>query len=181
LRRRVCARLHGEVVEIGFGSGFNVAFYPPEVSGVAAVDPSDVGWRLAAKRVGEARIPIRRAGPDAQSLPLPDHSVDSALSTWSMCTVPDLDAALGELRRVLRPGGTLHFVEHGLAPDESVQRWQHRLDRVHARLVGGCHLDRPVVARISAAGFDIAELDVFYQPGGPRFLLAESLGTAVSR
>jgi SAM-dependent methyltransferase len=131
--------------------------------------------------VAASAVPIRRAGSDAQSLPFPDDSVDSVLSTWSMCTVPDLDAAVGEVRRVLRPGGTLHFVEHGLAPDDSVQRWQRRLDRVHARFVGGCHLDRPVVERIRGAGFDVSELDVFYQPGGPRFLLAESLGVAVNR
>ena len=109
--------LAGEVVEIGFGSGHNVPHYPRAVTGVAAVEPADVAWGLAGERVG-ATTPVRRAGLDGQSLPFEDDAFDAALSTWTMCTIPDLPAALRELRRVLKPGGELHFVEHGLAPDE---------------------------------------------------------------
>ncbi len=144
LRRRVCEGLAGNVVEIGFGSGHNVPFYPAAVAEVSAVEPSDVGWRLAAERVGATSVPIRRSGLDGASLPFPDDTFDAAVSTWTMCTIPDLAAALAELRRVLRPGGTLHFVEHGLAPDEGVRRWQHRLEPVQKRVFGGCHLTRPV-------------------------------------
>ena len=97
-----------------------------------------------------------------------------------MCTIPDVDLALGELRRVLRPEGTLHFVEHGLAPDESVRRWQHRLEPVQKRVFGGCHLTRPIVERLRAAGFAITELDVFYEEGSPKPMGANSLGVAVS-
>ncbi|WP_246456244.1 class I SAM-dependent methyltransferase [Nocardioides mesophilus] len=116
LRERVCAGLRDEVVEIGFGSGLNVAHYPPEVSRVLAVEPSDVAWRKALPRIDAARVDVRRSGLDGQRLDLPDDSADCALSTFTLCTIPDLPAALAELRRVLRPGGTLHFLEHGLAP-----------------------------------------------------------------
>jgi SAM-dependent methyltransferase len=178
-RRRVCEGLAGNVVEIGFGSGLNIPFYPAEVTEVAAVEPADVGWRLAGKRVEASRIPVRRSGLDGQSLPFPDHSFDAALSTWTLCTIPDAVAALREVQRVLKPGAPLHFIEHGLAPNERVRRWQYRLEPLQKRLAGGCHLTRPIVDMIAAAGFTITELDVFYEKGAPRVLGAASLGTAV--
>jgi ubiquinone/menaquinone biosynthesis C-methylase UbiE len=180
LRRRVCAGLAGDVVELGFGSGHNVPFYPAAVTQVAAVEPSDVGWRLAADRVEAATVPVQRSGLDGQSLPFPDDSFDAALSTWTLCTIPDVEAALREVRRVLRPGGTLHFLEHGLAPDEPVRRWQRRLEPVQIRLAGGCHLTRRIVDLLTAAGFTVGEVDVFYEQGAPKFAAADSLGTAVS-
>ncbi len=181
LRRRTCEGLAGEVVEIGFGSGLNVPFYPSAVTRVAAVEPSDTGWRLAGKRLAAATVPIERAGLDGQSLPFDDDSFDAALSTWTMCTIPDAAAALGELRRVLRPGGTLHFVEHGLAPDAKVQKWQHRIEPPWKRVVGGCHLTREIESMVTEAGFTITELDVFYEKGGPKWAGAASLGVALSK
>jgi SAM-dependent methyltransferase len=180
LRRRVCEGLSGDVVEIGFGSGLNVPFYPPAVTRVAAVEPSDVSWRLAARRLRATAVPVQRSGLDGQALPLENHSYDKALSTWTLCTIPDAAAALAEVRRVLKPGGTLHFLEHGRAPDERVRRWQRRFDPLQQRIAGGCHFTRPIADLLTAAGFTITELDVLYEKGTPKFAGALSLGTAVS-
>jgi SAM-dependent methyltransferase len=180
LRRRVCEGLEGDVVELGFGSGLNVPFYPAAVKRVAAVEPADVGWKLAEKRLRATSVPVERSGLDGQSLPFADNSYDAALSTWTLCTIPDVAAALSEVRRVLKPGGTLHFVEHGLAPDERVRRWQHRLEPVQKKVFGGCHLTRPVVDLLTAAGFTITDLDQFYEEGAPKIMGADSLGTAIA-
>jgi ubiquinone/menaquinone biosynthesis C-methylase UbiE len=180
LRERVCAGLHGRVLEIGFGSGLNVPHYPAAVTAVAAVEPAETGWKLAQKRVQAASTLVERVGLDGQSLPLPDDSCDAALSTFTLCTIPDVARALQEVRRVLKPGGELHFVEHGLAPDEKVRRTQHRFEPIQKRLFGGCHLTRPIADLLRDAGFAITELDEFYEKGAPRFLAAEYLGIAVS-
>ncbi|MER7454729.1 methyltransferase domain-containing protein [Nocardia beijingensis] len=180
LRERTCAGLHGRVVEIGFGSGLNVPFYPAGVEKVRAVEPADLGWRLAGERLAAATVPVERAGLDGQALPFPDDSFDCALSTWTMCTIPDIDAALAEMRRVLVPGGTLHFVEHGLAPDENVRTWQNRLNPVQKRLFGGCHLNRDIRGLVADAGFQIRDAEQFYGEHAPRFLVAQTLGVAVS-
>lgn len=179
-RRRVCANLSGDVVEIGFGSGLNVPFYPPDLRKVAAIEPADVGWKLAQKRVRNSPVRIERSGLDGQSLPLPDNSFDTALSTWTLCTIPDVVTALKEVRRVLKPGGTLHFVEHGKAPDADVRKWQDRLNPIQQRLFGGCNLNRPIVSLIEKAGFTIKEVDQFYEDGAPKFMGALSLGTAAA-
>jgi ubiquinone/menaquinone biosynthesis C-methylase UbiE len=180
LRQRVCEGLEGQVVEIGFGSGLNVPHYPPSVTRVSAVEPADLGWKLAGKRLREASVPVERSGLDGQSLPFADNTYDTALSTWTLCTIPDVATALSEVRRVLKPGGTLRFVEHGLAPDEGVRRWQHRLEPLQKRMFGGCHLTRPVVDLLTTAGFTITDLDVFYEEGTPKPVGADSLGSAVS-
>lgn len=178
LRRQVCEGLSGRVVELGFGSGHNVPYYPPAVTQVDAVEPADLGWHLARRRLSGARVPVVRSGLDGQALPFPDAVFDSALSTWTLCTIPDPVAALREVGRVLRPGGVLHLVEHGRAPTESVRRWQRRLEPVQKRVAGGCHLTRPIRALLEQGGFEVLALREFYEPGAPRPLGALSLGSA---
>ena len=144
IRARVAAELGGEVLEIGFGSGLNVPHYPPTITRVRAVDPATVGRRLAAGRVADSPVPVEYVGLDGQALPLESASVDHVLTTWTLCTIPDVAAALGEIDRVLRPGGRFHFVEHGRSPDPDVARWQDRLTPLQWRLAGGCHLNRRI-------------------------------------
>jgi SAM-dependent methyltransferase len=180
LRERACAGLTGEVLEIGFGSGQNVPFYPGAVTKVTAVEPSDVSWRLAQGRIRASRVPVVRSGLDGHSLPFADRTFDCALSTWTMCTIPDIATALLEVRRVLRAGGQLHFVEHGLAPDRGVQRWQRVLEPLQKRVAGGCHLTRPIATLVADAGFTITDLDVFYDSHAAKYLSAYSLGVATA-
>jgi ubiquinone/menaquinone biosynthesis C-methylase UbiE len=165
LRARVTAGLAGDVLEIGFGSGLNVPYYPPELKRVQAVDPATVGRKLAAKRVAACTVPIDYIGVDAQGLPLDDASVDHVLSTWTLCTIPDVSRALAEVRRVLRPGGALHFLEHGLSPDEKVARRQNRLTPLQRHVFGGCHLNRPIGQLVASAGLELTQLENYYLNG----------------
>jgi ubiquinone/menaquinone biosynthesis C-methylase UbiE len=167
LRARTLADLHGEVLEIGFGAGLNVPFYPGRVTRVQAVDPAAVGRRLAAGRLAASPVPVEFAGTDAQELPAADESVDSVLSTWTLCSIADPARALAEIRRVLRPGGALYFIEHGLSPDPKVARLQRRLTPLQRAVAGGCHLDRPVDQLVTGAGLKLTQLQTFYA-SGPR-------------
>jgi ubiquinone/menaquinone biosynthesis C-methylase UbiE len=165
IRRRVCAGLAGEVVEIGFGSGHNVPYYPDSVTTVYAVEPAALGQRLAASRLSASRVPVEFVGLDGQALPVASGSVDHVLSTWTLCSIPDVPLALAEVRRALRPGGSFHFVEHGLSPDARVAAWQHRLTPLQRRVFGGCHLDRPIDALIAGSGLRVDTLTSYYVPG----------------
>jgi ubiquinone/menaquinone biosynthesis C-methylase UbiE len=183
-RRRVVHGLRGDVVEIGFGSGLNVPVYPTDVTTVYAVDPSLVGRKLAAERVATSAVTVRHVGLDGEDLPLDDGTVDTALSTFTLCTIPDSGRAVREVHRVLRPGGTFHFLEHGLSPEPGVARWQHRLNGVQRRVAGGCTLDRPIERLVRDAGFEIAELH-HDQLAGPGFMrpwayLYEGVATKVA-
>jgi ubiquinone/menaquinone biosynthesis C-methylase UbiE len=169
IRARVCADLAGDVVEIGSGSGLNSPYYPAAVTGVWSVEPSDVARNLAAKHNSKIQAPVHFAGLDGQHLELPDARFDTALSTWTLCTIPDLDAALRELMRVLKPGGAYHFVEHGRAPDEKVARFQDRWEPLHSRIGGGCKVTREFPAEIERAGFTIKEAAHYYMKAAPKY------------
>lgn len=166
-REPAVAGLSGEVVEIGFGSGLNVPLYPASVRRVYAVDPSSVGRRLAGKRLANSPVPIEFVGLDGQEIPLGDESVDAALSTFTLCTIPDASRVVRELYRILRPGGEFHFLEHGLSPEPTVAGWQHRMNGFQQRLAGGCNLDRPIDRLVGDVGFEVHDLGNEYL-AGPR-------------
>lgn len=155
-RRDTVAPITGDVLEVGFGSGRNLPHYPPSVTTVHAVEPSEVAWQRAQPRIARFARPVQRIGLDGAQIALPDASVDAVVSTWTLCTIPNLGAALAEMRRVLRPGGVLRFVEHSLAPDDRVARAQHLLSPAWQRVAGGCHLDRDIPALVDGAGFSVA-------------------------
>jgi ubiquinone/menaquinone biosynthesis C-methylase UbiE len=179
VRARVCAGLAGDVLEIGHGSGLNQPHLPAEVTGIWAVEPSTTALRLGMERRAASPIPVVVDGNDAQSLPFPDDRFDAALCTWVLCSIPDPGAALAEVARVLKPGGTLHFVEHGLAPDPGVVRWQRRGNRIN-RVVAGCVLDNDVESLLAASPLKVQAVAGYYEKAAPKPLgyLYEGLATA---
>jgi len=164
-REQVTAGLFGTVVEIGFGSGLNMPAYPPEVTLVYAVEPAATARRLAERRIADSVIRVEHIGLRGESIPLDDASCDGALSTFTLCTIAHVEQALAEIRRVLRPGGRFYFLEHGLSPDLTVARWQHRLEPFQKRLADGCHLTRQPADLVRAAGFTIERVESRYAAG----------------
>ena len=164
-RRATCEGLSGDVLEIGFGAGNNVDFYPEGVNRVYAVEPSDLAWRLAHRRLATRALRIERVSTHGESIDLPDASCDAALCTFTLCSVADPERTLAEVARVLRPGAILHLAEHGLAPDPRVARWQRRLEPLERRVADGCHLTRDPVELVIRAGFEFVRLDQGFAPG----------------
>jgi ubiquinone/menaquinone biosynthesis C-methylase UbiE len=179
-RAEVTSGLVGRIVEIGFGSGLNVEHYPPEVEMVLAVEPAELARRLAAKRAGAGGIPVHHIGLEAQAIPLADASCDAALSTFTLCTVAEPDQVLAELRRVFRDEGCFHFLEHGIAPEASVAKWQRRLEPWQRRLADGCHLTRDSLALVGHAGFTMVRFEQGYA-AGPKPWSYFTMGVAVNR
>ena len=168
--RQECVRgLAGTVLEVGFGSGLNLPWYPREVTKLWFIEPSREAQRMAREAIEAAPFPVELLGGPlgvgAEAIPLPDGSVDAAVSTWTLCTIPGVERALTEMRRVLRPGAPFRFIEHGRSPDARVARWQDRLTPLQKRLAGGCHLNRPIDRLIEEAGFRLERIDRFYVPG----------------
>ena len=169
-RQKVVPLAEGRVLEIGIGSGLNLPFYDPaRVERVIGLDPAEEMLAYARRRSEDLPFPVEYLTLEGEHIPLERESVDTVLVTYTLCTIPDAVAALEGMRRVLKPGGRLIFCEHGRAPDESVRRWQHRLNPLWKRIGGGCNLDRDIPALIEDAGFRMDSLDSMYLPRAPRF------------
>ena len=178
IRSIVCAPLSGDVLEIGFGTGLNLPHLPPTVTRLLAVDPLQRGRVLAGDRLAEVPFTVEFVGLDGEAIELDDNSVDAALSTWTLCSIPDPVAAVREIRRVLRPGGTFHFAEHGAAPDAKVGRWQDRLNPLQRRVACGCNLNRDIPTIVQDGGLTLASVDTFYSKGQPKVFGWTYQGTA---
>ncbi len=165
-REKVVPLAQGRVLEIGIGSGLNIPFYDAQKVGhLWGLDPSAEMWAIAQKNALEHHLDAEFIQSGAESIPLDDNSADTVLMTFTMCTIPDIHAALAEVRRVLKPSGMLIFCEHGEAPDAGVQRWQKRLNPVWRKFSGGCNLNRPIPALLQQAGFSSSDMQSMYLPG----------------
>jgi ubiquinone/menaquinone biosynthesis C-methylase UbiE len=166
-RERVVSQARGRVLEIGIGSGLNLPLYGVPVDEIIGLDPAARLIAMAQDAANRSKIPVTLITGSAQAIPIDRGSIDTLVTTWTLCSIPDAGAALQEMRRVLTPNGRLLFVEHGSAPEENVRKWQNRLTPIWKRIGGGCHLNRPISALIESAGFKIIRLDTGYA-NGPR-------------
>lgn len=168
-RQRTLAPARGRILEIGFGTGMNLQYYPPEVTRIEAIDPDVDLDRYSQPRIRASRIEVDFHHLNAERLPFAADSFDTVACTLTLCSIPDVAHALEEVRRVLKPGGRLLFLEHGLAPDPAVARWQHRLNPLQQRLGGGCNLNRDTARLVGDAGLVLERADHYYLRGVPRF------------
>lgn len=164
-RKQYLAPAQGDVLEVGFGSGLNLPHYPDTVKKLWALDPSRLGRKLARKRLAAVTFPVEFIDlAEGERIPLDNESVDCVVTTWTLCTIPNVSAALQEFKRVLKPGGQYIFLEHGLSPEENIARWQNRLNPIQKCFAGGCHLNRKIDDLIRASGLKIKTLENFYFP-----------------
>ncbi len=178
LREALVATARGQVLEIGVGSGLNLPFYQRDLEGLWGIDPSPELLAMARAQAAWVHFPVSLGEGRAEELPLDDYSVDSVVMTWTLCSIAEPEQALAEIRRVLRPGGSLIFIEHGQAPEAGVRGWQDRLTPVWRRVAGGCHLNRPIDRLIEGSGLRLAELETGYLVKGPRPLTFHYRGRA---
>jgi len=169
-RARALAPARGRILEIGFGTGRNLPHYPPTVKGIEAIDPDPDLDQLSLPRIAHAAIAVDFHHLNAEHLPFESERFDTVVSTFTLCSIPDVVHALGEVRRVLTPGGQFLFLEHGRSPDAKVARWQDRLNRAWMPLAGGCHLNRPMRALIEDAGLVIDPARNYYLKRAPKFV-----------
>ena len=169
-RRKVVPRAQGRVLEVGFGAGHNLPYYDAaQVERIWALEPSAEMRARAGERAAASNIPLEFIGLSSEKIPLENEAADTVLVTYTLCTIPDVIAALGEMRRVMKPTGRMIFCEHGEAPDESVRRWQRRITPAWKLIGGGCHVGRQIPKLIADAGFRIEDIETMYLPGTPRF------------
>ncbi|MCH8135559.1 MAG: class I SAM-dependent methyltransferase [Proteobacteria bacterium] len=181
-REKIVPLAEGDVLEIGFGSGLNLPFYDArKVRKIWGLEPSAGMRRKAAPRLAKAPFPVEWLALPGEEIPLDDNSADTVLLTFTLCTIPDFAKALGQMRRVLKPGGRLLFSEHGEAPDENVRKWQNRINPIWKRIAGGCNLNRRVPQLIEESGFKIEDIDTKYLSGAPRFAAFQYWGSATQR
>lgn len=180
LRERYVPQASGDVLEIGIGSGLNLAHYGPGVTSITGLDPAAALTSRARSRAEALGRPVQVLGVSGEEIPADDARFDSLVCTWTLCSIPNVYAALREMHRVLKPGGRLYFIEHGRAPEAGVQKWQRRLEPLWKKIGGGCHLTRKADELIQDAGFDLTELDAGYQPG-PKFAAFMTHGIAERR
>jgi ubiquinone/menaquinone biosynthesis C-methylase UbiE len=164
-RERVVSGAAGRILEIGIGSGVNLRYYRDEAKHVIGLDPSAKLLAIAAEADKRTDLSVELVKGSAEMIPVEDKTMDTVLTTWTLCSITDVNRALSEMRRVLKPNGRLLFVEHGLSPDDKVRRWQNRLNPVWKRVAGGCNLNRAIAQLIEVAGFQIERIDTGYMKG----------------
>lgn len=169
-RQAILQSVDGKILEIGFGSGLNLPHYPDSVKELVSVDPNVGMGRYTQKQIAASNIVVDRQVLSGESLPMPEESFDTVVSTWTLCSIKDIEKALFEVKRVLKPGGRFIFLEHGLSPDEKIGRWQHRLNGLQKVIGDGCHLNRDMRKLVGDTGFSQLEVENYYFPKAPKFL-----------
>lgn len=181
-REKVVPFAEGRVLEVGIGSAINLSFYDPDrVEMVWGLEPSEGMRRKAAPRLANVPFPVEWLGLPGEEIPLDDDSADTVLLTYTLCTIPDFAKALEQMRRVLKSGGRLLFLEHGEAPDENIRKWQDRINPIWKRFAGGCNINRRVPQLIEESGFKIEDIDTMYLPGTPKIAAFQYWGSATQR
>jgi ubiquinone/menaquinone biosynthesis C-methylase UbiE len=169
LRKSLLAEVSGDVFEIGFGTGLNLPHYPSNVKRITTVDPNSGARKLAERRIAQSAIEVVHLPLSGEHLKLPDESFNSVVCTFTLCSIADVDSAMSEMRRILRSGGRMYFVEHGLSDDPRIQWWQHKLNPLNKIVGDGCHLDRIPTTTISNSGLRMERLDTFYLKKAPKY------------